>query len=362
MLTRLLAIIALLSAVNLRADDTIIFRIRLQPRLDFGDITRRPERSDYKSEADMYLRRVRLEIVGKPTDRILYIAAFSADRWNQKGRDDQVTLGYAFMDYRFSERLRLHLGLSKLPYSKSALTSSSRQLLIERPAVVDLGTRLFNYFVPHIMLHGKLAQGKLAYNFTVMDGLQAGDLDRAFSRKEVVESGDPGFVGRIEFSPAGWIEARKSESHLGRGRHLGLGLNSAFQSGIGLADIGEERRFLLGADLSFHLESISLQTEYMYMERDGTTRIEPSGWYVQGGYYIKRFRLEPAARFGRVDGDRNRDDDQTRIFSGGVNCYLRGHDLKIQANIFRQSFDKNAREVANRDAKTGFRLQGQMYF
>jgi hypothetical protein len=330
--------------------------------MDFGDITRSADRTTYESEGDLYLRRARLEIVGKPLDRLLYILAFSGDRWDQKGRENKATLGYALVDYRLSKKLAFQVGLTKLPYSRSALTSSSKQLLIERPIIVGLGTSLLKYIATHFILYGKLAEGKLAYNVALTDGLQAGESDRAFSRKQVVKSGDPGFVGRIELAPAGWIEGRKSGSHLGRGRHLSLGLNGIFQNGLELEDLGKERRFLLGADLSFHLESLTLGAEYMYINRDSAVQIEPSGWYVQGGYFFKKLKLEPAVRFGVADQDANSKDVGTKIFSGGVNWYIAGHDLKVQANIFHHVFDKGVREVTDEGSKTGLRIQHQMYF
>jgi hypothetical protein len=358
-----LLISILVGAGSLWADDKISIRVRIQPRVDFGDITRSADRSTYESEADMYLRRTRLEIVGKPIERLSYVLALSGDRWDQKGRSNAVTVGYALVDYRYSKRLGWRFGVTKLPYSRSALTSSSRQLLIERPAVVGLGTSLLRYFSPHFILYGKLAEGTLAYNFALTDGLQAGDSDRAFSGKEVVQSGNPGVVGRIEYAPLkGWVEGRKSDSHLGQGRHLSLGLNGVFQSGIELEDLGKERRFLLGADLSFHHKNISLLTEYMYMNRDSGVEIEPSGWYVQGGYFIEGLNIEPAVRFDTVNKDANLADVRTKTFTGGLNWYIAGHDLKFQANIFHQVFDKGAREVTEQGTKTGLQIQNQMYF
>ncbi|MFT5086915.1 MAG: phosphate-selective porin [Candidatus Latescibacterota bacterium] len=358
----LLSIVGLLFCIQAGANENVSFKVRLQPRLAAGDIIRSADRTGYETETDAYLRRARLEIVGRPRKNLLYIVAFSGDRWDQKGRANEIILGYALVDYKFSDPLSLQLGLAKLPYSRGTLTSSSRLLLVDRPAVADMGARFFKYFAPHIVLHGKFANGALAYNFALSDGFQAGDSDRAFSGKTVVTSGDPGGVLRIEWSPAGWIEKRKSDSHQGLGQHLTLGLNTVWQNDIGLEDIGKENRLLLGADLSYHRKGLSLQSEYLYMKRDSASEVELSGWYVQGGYFFINRRIEPAFRFDLIDENADTDDDQTKIFTGGINWYIEGHALKVQANIFHHIFDTNAREVSGESSKTGLLIQNQIYF
>ena len=190
----LLFFCALSLGIPLGADENITFKVRLQPQLDMGDITRSADRTRYETEADAYLRRARLEIVGRPRENLLYIVAFSGDRWEQKGRSNEVILGYALVDYTFSAPLALQVGIGKLPYSRGALTSSARLAFIERPAIADMGGRFFKYFAPHIIVHGEFAGGALAYNFALSDGLQTGDSDRAFSGKTVAKSGDPGGV------------------------------------------------------------------------------------------------------------------------------------------------------------------------
>ena len=354
--------LALLPYTNLSAADDIAFKIRLQTRLDFGPLIPSADRSSYVTSQDASLRRVRLEIVGRPRNRLHYIFALAADRWDQQGKNPEVILGYALLNYRFCAALNLQFGLAKLPYSRGLLASSSQQLLIERAAIADLAGRFYKYFAPHLVLHGKLSDGTLAYHLTLTDGLQAGDSDRAFSGQTVQQTGNPVTALRIELSPPGWVEKRQSDAHLGTGRHLSLGLNGVWQDGLELTTIGRERRLLLGADLSFHRESLSLGAEYLYMQRESTTRVEPAGWYLQAGYFIKSRNLEPAARIGLVDKNTNTPDAKTRIFTAGLNWYIEAHALKLQSNITHYRFGKNAREVSDKSSKTIFQLQNQIYF
>jgi phosphate-selective porin len=143
-----------------------------------------------------------------------------------------------------------------------------------------------------------------------------------------------------KYSPLTWVNYRRSSQE----------------------DIGKESRLLLGADLSYHRESLSLQGEYIHMQRDGIAELELNGWYVQGGYFLKNRHIEPAFRFDLIDKNDDKDDDQTKIFTGGINWYIEGHALKVQANIFHHIFAANAREVSGESSKTGVQIQNQIYF
>ena len=55
-------------------------KIRLQPRWDYEPLVQTTNRTAYHSIQDASLRRVQLEILGRPRDRLHYIVAFAADR------------------------------------------------------------------------------------------------------------------------------------------------------------------------------------------------------------------------------------------------------------------------------------------
>lgn len=357
---RSLMLLLLLSvAIDVSADDKINFRVRLQPRLDLGDHAASGG-SDYETQQDLYIRRSRLEVVGRPMPDVLYIVAVSGDRGGQRGASSEAELAYGFVDYRFDAALRLRAGLVKLPYSRSALVSSSRQLLVERTQTVGVAASAFgSYRTPHLTLHGKLRDGGIGYSVALTDGLQPGDTDR-LSRQSVSAS-NPGFVGRFTFSPRGWIEKRESESHLGAGRHLTLGFNAVAQSGIEFGEISEDR-LLWGGDLSLHQGGLSLQSEYLRVNRDGVTELSPAGWYVQSGLYFSDLQLEPAIRFERYDADLPGGKDVTTTYTGGLNWYKQGHDLKFMVNVTHTQFQRGVRQLDNSASRTMLQLQNQVYF
>ena len=91
------------------------------------------------------------------------------------------TLGYALLNYRFATAVNMQFGLAKLSYSRSLLASSYKLLHIDPVAIPDLASHFYKYFAPHLVLHGRRADGLLADHLTLTDDLQTGDSDRGFS-------------------------------------------------------------------------------------------------------------------------------------------------------------------------------------
>ena len=103
------------------------------------------------------------------------------DRWDQLGKHPSVTLGYALLNYRFATAVNLQFGLAKLSYLRSLLASSYKLLHVDPVAIPDLASHFYKYFAPHLVLHGRRADGLLADHLTLTDDLQTGDSDRGFS-------------------------------------------------------------------------------------------------------------------------------------------------------------------------------------
>ena len=337
------------------------FKVRLQPRVDFGDFANAGGDS-YDSQSDFYVRRSRLEISGKPADGISYLFVISGDRLGQRGSSDKAAAPYAYVNYRLSEDVSVRAGLLKLPIIRQRLVSSSRQLFIDRsrPALT-LSAGLGGYIVPQVSLHGKLRDGTVNYLVAVADGFQPGDSDSRFSGAAVAEVDRLAFVGRLVFSPVGWLEVKQMESHLGEGRHLSLGLNAAVQNGIEFAGATEDR-MLWGGDLSFHKNGLTLAIEYLSLNRSSDADSSPTGWYAQAGYYLSDVNLEPAIRLERYDPDLPGGKDAITTYRGGLNWYREGHNLKFLLNLVHTHYQQQVSEVDGASSRTLLQLQNQLYF
>jgi phosphate-selective porin OprO/OprP len=347
-------------------------RVRLQPRLDFGDLARNSTTGQYESESDFYIRRARLEFDGRITKNLTYNLTLAADRSSQATRTANggggvnFDIHYAFLDYKFADPFHLRFGEYKLPLSRVSLTSSARQLLVERPASTEAAKSFFgDYEQTNLQAYGKFADGAFKYYLAIGDGSAAPAAGTA-TNATGVES-DAAFVGRLEFSPPGWAEKGMSDAHLGKGRHLTFGLHTGQQKGLkSLTAATETDRSLLGADVSFHLGGFTAQAEYntWKTETTGAADVEPEGWYVQLGYLIPGTSIEPAVRYEVFDRNSNATTDrEDKITTAGFNWYFKGHSMKLGVNWVRTEFGRgNLTGSSPDDTQDVYQVQTQIYF
>lgn len=359
------------------SDDTDFgIRIRMQPRVDTGDLVAGKDKNSYDSETDMYLRRLRLEMDGKLVKNLKYNFTLDSDKNGIKGKDssskgNEVKTLYAYLDYKFDDAANLRFGKAKLPYSRVSLTSSSKQLLIERPVSTEAAKKLFDdYYQTNAMLHGSFAEGMISYNFALADGWENGNTitPGGSTTADKVQTSGPLYVARVEVSPPGFVEKSKSDAHLGQGQHVTLGFSYAAQNSIKYQTATtSEDRTLMGADISAHFGGLTLQGEYIAWKTDYETATdkEPKGWYAQAGYFIPGMNIEPVARYETYDHDGNTADKKETDTTFGVNWYGKGHSFKVGANWVHTSFDKKASDLTGTDPKLSkdvYQIQAQMYF
>lgn len=345
-------------------------RIRLQPRFDYGDLVKSDDGKTYETEKDLYLRRIRLELGGNLLSKtIKYNLILTGDKWDKAGNSNEIGVQYAYVEWEPDEAYAVLFGKEKLPYSRVSLTSSSKQLLIERPASTEAAKKLFGkteaYYQPKIAVKGKFLEGVVGYEAAVADGWQSGE---SIQTDRTVSKANPLVAARVELSPPGWTEGKKSDAHLGGGRHLALGINAASQGAIEYKENGYgEDRTLFGFDLSGHYLGFTGQFEYNQWTIDSNdpaiADTKPRGWYAQGGYLIEGFNIEPVARYEVYDQDSNSADKSENDTTVGVNWYGKGHSLKVGLNWVHTRYEDNASGgLANDDKKDVYQMQAQMYF
>lgn len=352
-------------------DSDINIRVRLQPRFDFGDIVQNGTDS-YDSQGDLFIRRARVELGGHLLAKELqYGLVLTGDKWEKIGNANEVGVLYAYMRWTPSEAAVFTLGKEKLPYSRVSLSSSARQLIIERPVSTEAAKKVFGatdaYYQPKFSVGGSLAEGLFGYEVAVADGWQNGETIQSTGTRKV-QTASPLVVARVELSPPGWAEGKKSDAHLGGGRHLTFGANVASQRGIKYQAVAfQEDRTLWGVDLSGHYKGFTAQLEYNEWDIDSTDSAiaskKPKGWYAQAGYFIEGPNIEPVARYEVYDQDSKAADKKEKVTTVGVNWYGKGHSLKVGANWLHHEFEANASgRLANDDSKDIFQLQAQLYY
>ncbi|MFZ3072575.1 MAG: porin, partial [Thermodesulfobacteriota bacterium] len=298
-----------------------------------------------------------------------YNLTLDADKWDKADSigKAKVSLLYAYLNYTFMPELSIEFGKNKLPYSRVSLTSSSTQLLIERPVSTEAAKKLFGTDNPYhqtaLKFEGKVAEGIFGYALALADGWSNGETIQ--TGRKVFKAGQF-VVGRIELSPPGWIEAKKSDAHLGKGQHLTLGINVAQQSNIEYKENAyDEDRKLTGFDVSAHYEGFTGQFETINWIVDSSDpavgKKEPKGWYAQAGYFIAGLDIEPVARYEAYDQDSSVADKKEKTTTVGLNWYPKGHSLKLGINRAHTKYE-SAVDLANDSTKDVYQVQGQFYF
>jgi len=357
------------TATKLRLGDIadMGFHLRLQPRLDYGDLVVSRDGQTYDREQDLYLRRVRFSVVGTVLGQLHYVLTLAADRVGQKNRPNAVTATDAAVEWRAAEWFALRVGRAKLPLTRSGLTSSARQLLVDRPLSVDAARGLFDDVnQPNLLVRSRLLGGAVALYGAIADGWN-GTGPYASSPGKTVRTSHPAVVARVELSPPGLAEAHKSDAHLGEGSHLTLGADAGLQEHIEYGDVdGREDRRLLGVDLSSHFGPLTVQGEARWWEIRSTVpsrgTVKPYGVYGQAAYYVAPVGLEPVVRYERYVEDSTRSDARQGVLTVGLNAYLHRHAAKLQLAWVHRAFGTaSSGRLPGADAADVVQAQAQLY-
>ena len=357
--------------VTVTTDDSDLnIRIRMQPRIDYGELIESEDKKSFESDSDIYLRRLRIEMSGQLYSKVVkYNLTLSGDKWEQKGSSNKVNVFYAYTEAKINDALSVMIGKEKLPYSRVSLSSSSKQLLIDRPSSTEAAKKIFGptdaYYQPKLAFKGSVLDSMVAYEIALADGWQNGD---TIATGITVQNGSPLYIARIEVSPPGWIEKKKSDAHLGKDQHIALGVNYANQGSIEYQGNNyKEGRTLTGLDLSGHYKGITAQFEYNEWKIDtddpALSDRKPGGWYLQAGYFMEGLNIEPVVRYEDYDQDSKADNKGEKNTTAGVNWYAKGHSLKVGLNWIHTEYEKGASGRPDDETqKDIYQVQVQMYY
>jgi phosphate-selective porin OprO/OprP len=343
-------------------------RVRVQPRLDMGNLIKSRDGDVYETGHDLYLRRVRLSVTGSVLGSFRYVVTLAGDRLGQNGRPNQVTVSDAAVEWRPADEFSLRVGRAKLPLTRAGLTSSARQLFVERPLSVEAARGLYDGSnQPNVLVRSRLLDGAIVLYAAVADGWSTNAVIYSSGPVKTVRTSDPLVLGRIELSPPGMSERHKSDSHTGQGKHLTLGVDAAMQKNIEYTEaVGQEDRRLVGVDLSSHVGPLTLQGEARWWEitssipSHGTVR--PYGVYGQAAYYLGVLGLEPCVRYELWVEDSARAGARQKVLTLGLNAYLQRHSAKLQAAWVHQTFEAAATgALPGADAADVLQVQAQLY-
>lgn len=242
-------------------------------------------------------------------------------------------LSEAFVQYAKDE-WKVRFGKSKLPLTRVYLVSSSEQLFWDRPIYTEYLRGFFRRFVDS-NIQGQYfdKDQRFAGYLALSDGWNSGD---EIYTGVKVKSSSPMVAARVEFSPFWGLEKKKTDGNA-TAKAASISAYVARQNNIKTALFTEERR-VQGLDFLLRPEGIgSLSGEVnRWKTEGGPEQSQGRGWYVQAA--MAGLPVEPVARYEKLKLENNvTGNTNLTSVSLGLNYYIKGHDLKVGANIQRNS-------------------------
>lgn len=259
-----------------------------------------------------------------------------------------VSLKRAFLNYRLADGVQLRGGKFKVPFGRQQLTSSFQQQASDRSLVSDEFAKGDD---DGFMVWGLPAGGRVEYYAGVFNGegnnrnAQQDAFDQLAARLVFTPLGRLAYSGPALEHPARLLLALGLNANLNGGWLHEVNGTAGMQppmetctaSGCTL-DHGDDARVTsVGADAALKWRGLSASAEWFRRTLDprqpGLAEREASGWYAQAGAFALPARLEGGVRYGALDPDASREMDRVTELTPFVNYYLRGHDLKVQADF-----------------------------
>ncbi len=357
-------------------DDRFLLRLNgyVQGQFLYRDATNGVE------EATFNVRRARLVLSGNA----FYPWLQFYNQLTLEGNVSNTLMRDYFLQATYFKAVQPRVGQSKLPFDREFLTSAANLQLVERSIASDefsIGRDV------GVQVAGQLADGLVRYAVGAYNGSGA---NRVNVNRSLIG------VGRVVFAPLGPLPANLAstswyaQSALARPKKplVEIGFAAA-----GLPDLEPGERGTLGqrlgstsvvpvksdvvqltSDLAFQWRGFSLEAAYHWRRIDPLrplggqelSRTDAQGYYVQAGYFLNDLLpaipegLEVAARYSWVNPDSpvNRGKNSQQAITGGLNYYIVGHRLKVQADYeYRTQERATATSIIDHRARAQVTLQ-----
>ena len=286
---------------------------------------------------DFYIARTRIKGGGDAFGIASYYTEVKIDNVGRFNSRPNAQVENAWINFPITPEFAIRAGLYDMVFSRNALTSDSKLLLMDRSLIKDALTVLgLADNTVGVLAHGRPMAGHLTYGFGIFDNL---GFETAGGGGTLTRKADGAMTtGRLAYdfldpAPLGGYGDYLG-TYIGSGQRLSLGANAAYLSKVQIGD-GEYNLYAWGADLFFNKGPATIGAEYARYNEDTKNDASPSikgeGWYAQAGYLVTK-TIELAAQYQEFDPLATSDIDKLKWTSVGFNYYLRGHNFKIQAD------------------------------
>ncbi len=337
------------------------FRLNIEGQIQFRYIAGFADGGSDEGETGFAIRRSKLKFSGHVGDpKFKYEIQLEVDRDDNDVLGDTIVVGYQLTD-----DLYIYWGETKAPFLREEMTSSKRQLAVERSYVNEIFTLdvVQGVFAKYEVNESVLIRG--AFH----DGSQSGDVfgstnsrfndltdsliaiggdgidpDAADGKDFENDETDFAVVARVDWLIEGsWKQWKDFTSFPGEERFITIGAAVDYEAGETGSAAMTDDILAWTIDGAFEQDGINLYAAYVGVDIDrdsGSTKIghNPMAILVQGGYNYDLGNgesIEPFARWEYINFDVPAAsltpgfDDEVNIYTFGLNWYHRKHKSKF---------------------------------
>ena len=332
--------------------------IELSNRVQFRFITEIPADNvrlpgttrDGQSKPTFRLRRAKTSLEGWFWKKELTFELQLSWEGPEAGASTQTPLEDALLTWDASRKnsFKVTIGQFKVPLGRQEMTSSARQQFADRSLLSAEFTRGRDV---GIQFHGRVSNDKIEYFAGVFNGNAA---SRTWNDNTKLQ-----YNARISVEPMGKVAY--SEGAFEAWDKPLLAVAAQFESNDlkGATNLTDFNTRVLGADLVYKYKGFSVFAEYFNRKRtpeavSGTSSpttggaaqssgsFNSNGFNLQAGYFLKRDKLEIAARFAGYDPSDKTPSNNRRETGGVLTYFILKHFVKVMAD-FRVLRDDLAR-------------------
>lgn len=320
--------------------------------------------SDGQSKPSFRIRRAKTSLEGWFWKKELTYEIQLSWAGPEAGASTQTPLEDALLTWDASKKgsFKVTIGQFKVPLGRQEHTSSGRLQFADRSLLSGEFTRGRDV---GIQINGRSANNKIEYFAGVFNGNSASRTSNDNTKLQ--------YNARLSIEPLGKV-AYSEGGFEGWDKPL-VAIAAQFENNdlSGATNLTDLNTTVLGADFVYKYKGFSIFAEYFHRKRkpeavSGTSSatsgaatqssgsFNSNGYNVEVGYFLKRDKVEVAARFAGYDPSDRTPSNNRRETGGVFNYFILKHTLKVVAD-FRALRDDQAKETSKE-----FRLQTQFVF
>ena len=304
--------------------------------------------------------------------------------------DTSKVLEETYLNYRIVDEAQIRVGQDKIYYSRNWLNPSSQQQFVDTAFVTDafrpgydIGLGVNGSALKGMLTYGAQWMGGKGQNTTSTNNNNSYDVriavnplgemkyteaDIDMSSKPLLGIGGTYYYNTLKKTAAGTFESNNlnyANSSTGW-----LGKNAASYNASENVNVST-----FETDMAFKWQGLSLQGEYFWGEGVGQTTqktVVANGFYAQAGYMVLPKTVELAVRYAWMDYNKSLTNSLKSEVQGAISWYVKGHNLKLQADVTKTNMQANAVTDSRSGAAyitatsplsdTTFRAQAQLLF